>query len=145
MKLATPTIFKSSSHELKVWKVSDPKVMLKPEFAKKKSLRFKRPCLVPLWTCKVKYGPLRSCKVPFCPLWLHMVQNVPVWSHIVPYGLIIMVLTMVRWKCFMDVSMFPCDVPVCFWEGVSRMFLSIPWGCFKGVLMILLRMFSMVS
>ena len=136
--------------------------MLKPEFAKKTSLRFKRPCLVPLWTCKVKYGtvgshkvkygPLRSCKVPFCPLWLHMVQNVPVWSHIVPYGLIIMVLTMVRWKCFMDVSMFPCDVPVCFWEGVSRMFLSIPWGCFKGVLMmldlkqkILLRMLSMVS
>ena len=41
IKLTTQTIFKSSSLELKDWKVSDPKVMLRPEFAKKKSLRLK--------------------------------------------------------------------------------------------------------
>ena len=38
INLANQTIFKSSSLELKV---SDPKVMLKSEFAKKKSLRLK--------------------------------------------------------------------------------------------------------
>ena len=41
IKLATKTIFQSSSLELKDRKVSDPKVMLKPEFVKKKSLRLK--------------------------------------------------------------------------------------------------------
>ena len=41
VKLATQTIFKSASLELKDRKVSDPKVMLKLEFAKKKSLRLK--------------------------------------------------------------------------------------------------------
>ena len=41
LKLATQTIFKSSSPELKDRKVSDPKVMLKPILAKKKSLGLK--------------------------------------------------------------------------------------------------------
>ena len=41
INLATQTKFKSSSLELKDRKVSDPKVMLKPEFAEKKSLRLK--------------------------------------------------------------------------------------------------------
>ena len=41
IKLATQTIFKSSSLELTDRKVSDPKVMLKPKFAKKDSLRSK--------------------------------------------------------------------------------------------------------
>ena len=41
IKLTTQTIFKSSLLELKDQKVSDPKVMLKLEFAKKKSLSLK--------------------------------------------------------------------------------------------------------
>ena len=41
INFATHTIFKSSSLELKDLKVSDPKVRLKSEFAKKKSLRLR--------------------------------------------------------------------------------------------------------